>query len=143
MKEITAAIFVLSISMGCNSVSGIWTGELTQVPAHGAAKSVMAGFVIDGGTKLPSRYEHGVKSGSPALLVTRELRAIDWDHVRHLGPTIKVTGRMTFANVRSSDGFGWVCGPPPRGIWDSYHTCWVVQADSIDPIHRQTTSSPK
>ncbi len=139
----TAALLSCAIP-GCGPVAvrGTWDGTLVAIPPHGAATTALAGFDVAPGDKVPAAYRESAERDTPALLIDRERRAIDYETLSHLGGKVVVTGRMTFANVKTSDGSGWVCGPPPRGPWDSYLTCWVVEIDSRSPSTVRSARRP-
>jgi hypothetical protein len=124
---------------GCGPVAarGMWNGQLVAIPAHGAATATLAGFDVAGGSEVPTAYRASVERDTPALLIDRNGRAIDYEAVSRMGGTVRVTGRMTYANVKTPDGSGWICGPPSRGLWDSHLTCWVVQIDAGNPAALQ------
>lgn len=138
-RSVAAIICLLVVQhVGCYSppvVRGTWSGTLTPVPRHGAATVSLAGFDVARGERV-GKYQEVADRDVPALLVDRTWRAIPYDQLAPPRSGVRITGRMTFANVKAPTGSGWVCGPPPRGLWDSHLTCWVVQIDGVGAIQR-------
>lgn len=140
---LTAVSFSCAIA-GCGpaTMRGTWDGTLVAIP-YPDATTPITGFDVASGSPVPAAYRDATEGNRHTLLISHERRAIDYETLSHLGGRVVVTGRMTFANVKTSDGSGWVCGPPPRGLRDSRRTCWVVEIDTRLPTAVRAMPQPQ
>lgn len=115
--------------------SGTWSGHLVSAPAaslRGAESQrwEVTKLKLDADSKVPSDRHHPSLGGYPLLLVGDDGRALLFNDVVPGGP-VKVHGTYTWMNVRAPVGESWICGPPPRGLWDSRLTCPAIRVKEI------------
>ena len=134
MRSFSIRIVTLGLALLCGacttSRTGSWEGELVAGTGYDTQQRVQHRVVklrLDAGQGVPKSMR---ETTEPVLLADRRRRAIGPSNLPRLGRA-RVKGTLAITNVRTPDGRGWLCGPPPRGLLDSVRTCRVLEARSV------------